>query len=287
MKAKESEKLKQASKKVKNDDDTDTYNDEPANITLEFQKISELFILKIVKELTLNEFTPIFQKCSQNAEMMTKILENAPKPELLTNSKQFSQIEMEMDRFLAKKSQIFNTSIFQMEFNNNQSKKDKKQGSLQNSEYVLSFHIMKAILHLSLKSMYEIIRQTEIRTLQCQNQIVADLYYFYVSAIYVTFVLFSAGRNTQTSEDDQGSAEQRRHAGGSLNDFQFDDDMQYKEDLHNLSGIVNEVMSTVQMRSTVPNKFKSAGSSSPTRGLGIDESLLIIICDVNIQKLFQ
>jgi len=126
MKAKESEKLKQASKKVKNDDDTDTYNDEPANITLEFQKISELFILKIVKELTLNEFTPIFQKCSQNAEMMTKILENAPKPELLTNSKQFSQIEMEMDRFLAKKSQIFNTSIFQMEFNNNQSKKDKK-----------------------------------------------------------------------------------------------------------------------------------------------------------------
>jgi len=36
MKAKESEKLKQASKKAKNDDDTDTYNDEPANITLEF-----------------------------------------------------------------------------------------------------------------------------------------------------------------------------------------------------------------------------------------------------------
>lgn len=114
---KENEKMAQAGQQAQVDGEDDTYNDEPANITLEFQKIADLFFKQILKELTLNEFTPIMQKCAQNSEMVTQILEKAPKPELLTTTKQFSQIEMEMDMFLAKKSQIFNTCIFQMEFN--------------------------------------------------------------------------------------------------------------------------------------------------------------------------
>ena len=115
----------------------------------------------------------------------------------------------------------------------------------------------------------------------------ADIYYFYISAIYLTFVLFSTGRiiPTQTGDDgpDDSSTinEQRKLAGGSLADFDFSDDMQYKEDLHNLSGIVNEVMTTVQMRSTVNKKDKEE-SGTPERLLGLDESLLLIICDANV-----
>lgn len=60
--------------------------------------------------------------------------------------------------------------------------------------------------------------------------------------------------------------------------------MQYKEDLHNLSGIINEVVTTIQMRSTAPTKGKKGPSGS---AVTLDESLLMIICDVNIQKLFQ
>jgi len=40
------------------------------------------------------------------------MIEAAQKPELLTKMKKFSQMEMEMDKFLAKKSSIFNKVIF-------------------------------------------------------------------------------------------------------------------------------------------------------------------------------
>ena len=45
--------------------------------------------------------------------MLISLIEKAPKPELLTKSKKFSQMEMEMDKFLAKKSIIYNKAIFQ------------------------------------------------------------------------------------------------------------------------------------------------------------------------------
>ena len=53
IKEKENQKVAQKSKAGGDDD---TYNDEPANITLQFQKIAELFIKQILKELTLDEF---------------------------------------------------------------------------------------------------------------------------------------------------------------------------------------------------------------------------------------
>lgn len=45
--------------------------------------------------------------------------------------------------------------------------------------------------------------------------------------------------------DDSAITEQRKFAGSSITDFNFEDNMQYKEDLNNLSGIINEVITTV------------------------------------------
>lgn len=167
----------------------------------------------------------------------------------------------------------------------------RQNTSLQNSEYMLAFNIIKSILHLSLKSMYEILRQQEIRTIQYQNQLIADLYYFYLSSIYLPFVLFSTARIvTPSSHDDNpddqsGLTEQRKLAGNSIADFTFDDNMQYKEDLHNLSGIINEVVTTIQARTTASNGKAKKGIMGTA--VSLDESLLIIICDVNVQKLFK
>ena len=52
------------------------------------------------------------QKFGQNIDLLISLIEKAPKPELLTKSKKFSQMEMEMDKFLAKKSIIYNKAIF-------------------------------------------------------------------------------------------------------------------------------------------------------------------------------
>ena len=53
-------------------------------------------------------------------------------------------MEMEMDKFLAKKSLIFNKIIF--------------QGGLDK----LEFQIYKSISHLFMKSLYELVRQSRI-----------------------------------------------------------------------------------------------------------------------------
>ena len=44
------------------------------------------------------------------------MIEKALKPELLSKYKKFSQMEMEMDKFLAKKSPIYNIVIFKNSF---------------------------------------------------------------------------------------------------------------------------------------------------------------------------
>lgn len=48
--------MAEMSKKAADDGDEDNYNDEPANISLEFQNITEMFFKQVLKELTLNEF---------------------------------------------------------------------------------------------------------------------------------------------------------------------------------------------------------------------------------------
>ena len=46
-------------KKAQADVEEESYNDEPANISLEFQNITQMIFKQILKELTLNEFSDI------------------------------------------------------------------------------------------------------------------------------------------------------------------------------------------------------------------------------------
>jgi hypothetical protein len=64
-------------------------------------------------------------------------------------------MEMEMDKFLAKKSHIYAKSIFQF--------------SLTSSEKQLEFQLVKSVLHLCLKSMYERVRLFKLKTAKTWN----------------------------------------------------------------------------------------------------------------------
>jgi len=74
--------------------------------------MSQIIHKEILQDLKLS-FSRVTAKFSTNIDKLISLLERAPKPELLTKSKKFSQMEMEMDKFLAKKSAIFNKIIFQ------------------------------------------------------------------------------------------------------------------------------------------------------------------------------
>tara|TARA_B110000285_G_C15069922_1_gene587296 strand:- start:146 stop:616 length:471 start_codon:yes stop_codon:yes gene_type:complete len=155
------------------------------------------------------------------------MIEAAQKPELLTKMKKFSQMEMEMDKFLAKKSSIFNKVIFQNQFidqlNSNRSEGDKQDETSQDQH--LEFQIVKSILHLTLKSTIELCRTLRLIHPKMYNQMLADFYYFFVTCIFIVFVLFS-GSNVNIKEFDQSM-------------------LLYKDELHSLSGLVNEVMSSI------------------------------------------
>jgi len=77
--------------------------------------LSQIIHKEILLDLKLN-FSQITTKFASNIDQLISLLERAPKPELLTKSKKFSQMEMEMDKFLAKKSAIFNKIIFQNQY---------------------------------------------------------------------------------------------------------------------------------------------------------------------------
>lgn len=64
-------------------------------------------------------------------------------------------MEMEMDKFLAKKSQIFNKAIFQTKFLGQAEDQAKEDTSLE-------MYIFKSILHQLLKSIFELTRQSRI-----------------------------------------------------------------------------------------------------------------------------
>ena len=89
------------------------------------------------------------------------------------------------------------------------------------------------------------------------NQILVDMYYFYTSCIFIVFVLFS-GNQVSITEFDASQ-------------------LLYKEELHNLSGLVNEVLSSLKSRITGDEK---------TFTQGLEESTMLTICEVNWQKLF-
>mmetsp|Transcript_6266 Transcript_6266/g.10639 ORF Transcript_6266/g.10639 Transcript_6266/m.10639 type:complete len:190 (+) Transcript_6266:562-1131(+) len=156
-------------------------------------------------------------------------------PELITPHKKFSQMEMEMDKFLAKKSQIFNKAVLQVthfkpntqgkpqayqqrnshslwsKFQEASSEPEAKRGPGSLSSFLLgqqggqkgkgeglvnlelSFHIYQSIVHQMIKTLYELLRNGNLRisSLKSVNQVQADLFYLYSTSVYLVFYLVS------------------------------------------------------------------------------------------------
>ena len=120
-------------------------------------------------------------------------------------------MEMEMDKFLAKKSAIFNKIIFQNQFvDHAERSSDLIRDQVQDSkgqiddqperDTSLEFYMVKSIIHLLLKSTYELTRQSRILYPKMYNQFQADMYYLYLSTVFLSFYLFSG--NYQADFDD-------------------------------------------------------------------------------------
>jgi hypothetical protein len=85
---------------------------DPANVSSPILQIVKFLHHDLLVQLGL-DFRPVYEKLVSNLDSVNSFLERAQKPELLTPSKKFSQMEMEMDKFLAKKSLIYNKLVFQ------------------------------------------------------------------------------------------------------------------------------------------------------------------------------
>ena len=133
-------------------------------------------------------------------------------------------MEMEMDRFLAKKSAIYNQALFQNQFIDSEPTEEEegespsKKPSRRDNDLSLQFHIVKTILHLMLKSTCEFVRESKFHLPKIFYQFEADMYYLYTSSIFLIIYLFSG------------------------NSGESDYKILYKEELHNLSGLFNEIM---------------------------------------------
>lgn len=61
-------------------------------------------MVQVIVELAGPEMVEKVQKTLGQMERLMKFVEDSPKPELLSEQKNFNAMEMEMDKFLAKKS---------------------------------------------------------------------------------------------------------------------------------------------------------------------------------------
>lgn len=145
-------------------------------MTPQIQKISKLIVSTVLVELGGKDVTERLAKLQSSLEKLLKFIEESPKPELLSESKGYNQMEMEMDKFLAKKSQIYHKNVFQLFSRNEQHD---------------NFHIYKAILHLTLKSFYENLRKHKLLCLSSANQIYLDAFYLYASCCLIPFFIFT------------------------------------------------------------------------------------------------
>lgn len=89
------------------------------------------------------------------------------KPELLVKSKKFNQMEMEMDKFLAKKQQINSQIHSQM------------------SPYEIKSSVLLSIIHVCLKSLYESVRLVTLSLFDFQ-QLQADCHFLFLYIHQVT-----------------------------------------------------------------------------------------------------
>ena len=147
-------------------------------------------------------------------------------------------MEMEMDLFLAKKSAIFHASVFQL-FSTSP-----------------SFYIFKAIVHLTLKSLYELLRMKTFVSGQTFKQIYLDVFYLYGTIILLPFYLYAKQSKSKLS----------------LTDLDLDS-IEHREDLHNLSALLNEVLGVAAARSTV-------------KTVGLELPLMMTIVESDMAKLF-
>jgi hypothetical protein len=86
------------------------------------------------------------------------------------------------------------------------------------------FHLFKAIVHLTLKSFYEKLRQLTLQTQLSSNQIYLDTFYLY-SIILLSFYFFTKQVRSKVTL--------------STIDFQ---QLEHLDELHNLSGLINEII---------------------------------------------
>ena len=110
----------------------------------------------------------------------------------------------------------------------------------------LEFHLVKTIVHLMLKSAYELVRESKIPVPKVFYQLEADMYFLYTSSVFLITYFFSG------------------------NSGESDYKILYKEELHNLSGLFNEIMSSAETRVVGGQKIQS-----------LDESIMLTISEVN------
>ena len=80
-------------------------SDEPANISKEVYELVDYIWSILLTELGKGADK---EKIRDNIDQFTPLFEIIDKPELLTLSKKFNQIKLDMEIFLAKKSPIYN-----------------------------------------------------------------------------------------------------------------------------------------------------------------------------------
>lgn len=129
---------------------------EPRDIKNEFFEISKcLFEANQCLDLLFGANTGSSAGSKKPQHASNKLQQQLKKPELLVKSKKFNAMEMEMDKFLAKKQQIYQNNDLQR------------------------FVLMTNIIHIILKSLYENVRMHRFNVFGYQ-QIQTDVYYLFV-----------------------------------------------------------------------------------------------------------
>ena len=105
--------------------------------------------------------------------------------------------------------------------------------------------------------MYEMLRSTRFTNKATYCQVYLDMSYVYIAAVLTPFFLFT---------------KMQKHSATA--DFDFEEHIEHKEELHNLSGLINEVLSVAQARSTVAVERP-------------DNATMMTIVEVNLSKLLQ
>ena len=118
--------------------------------------------------------------------------------------------------------------------------------------------MVKAVLHLCCKSLYEQVRSQRIQHPKTYLQFYVDVYYFYTSCVFLSHYLFSGV--------------------GNLSEFDLSM-LAYKEEHHNLQGLVNEIICSAIQRISNPVQKHELAS--------LDEQLMLTICESHLQKLLE